>query len=61
MTQDSIEIQLLADELDLGIAFDQPHLPGVTATPLFAKSLVVVVGPTTPIEPLTAHALGHHP
>ncbi len=61
MTQDSIETQLLANELDLGIAFDQPHLPGVTATPLFAETLVVVVGTTTPTEPLTAHAIGHHP
>jgi LysR family transcriptional regulator, cyn operon transcriptional activator len=61
MTQDSIETQLLADELDLGIAFDQPHLPAVTATPLFAETLVVVVGTTTPTEPLTAHAIGRHP
>jgi LysR family transcriptional regulator, cyn operon transcriptional activator len=61
MTQDSIETQLLADELDLGIAFDQPHLPAVTATPLFAETLIVVVGTTTPTEPLTAHAIRHHP
>jgi LysR family cyn operon transcriptional activator len=59
-TQDSIEMQLLADELDLGIAFDQPHLPGITATPLFAETLVVV-GITTPTETLTAHTIGHHP
>jgi LysR family transcriptional regulator, cyn operon transcriptional activator len=51
----------LADELDLGIAFDQPHLPGVTATPLFAEALVVVVATTTPTQPLTAHAIAHHP
>jgi LysR family transcriptional regulator, cyn operon transcriptional activator len=61
MTQDSIETQLLADELDLGIAFDQPHLPAVTATPLFAETLVLVVGTTTPAEPLTAQTIGHHP
>jgi LysR family transcriptional regulator, cyn operon transcriptional activator len=61
MTQDSIETQLLADELDLGIAFDQPHLPAVTATPLFAETLVVVVGTTTPTEPFSAHAIGRHP
>jgi LysR family transcriptional regulator, cyn operon transcriptional activator len=60
-SQDSIETQLLADKLDLGIAFDQPHLQGVTATPLFAETLVVVVGRTTPTEPLTAHAIGRHP
>jgi DNA-binding transcriptional LysR family regulator len=40
---------------------DQPHLPAVTATPLFAETLVVVVGTTTPAEPLTAQAIGHHP
>jgi LysR family transcriptional regulator, cyn operon transcriptional activator len=60
-TQDNIETQLLADELDLGIGFDQPHLPGVTATPLFAETLGLVVGTTTPTEPHTAHAIGHHP
>lgn len=61
MTQDGIETQLLADELDVGIAFDQPHLPAVTATPLFAETLVVVVGTATPTEPLTGHAIAHQP
>jgi LysR family transcriptional regulator, cyn operon transcriptional activator len=60
-SQDSIETELLADELDIGIAFDQPHLPAVTAAPLFAETLAVVVGATNPIEPLTAQALGRHP
>lgn len=60
MSQDSIETQLLADELDLGIAVGQPHLPGVTATSLFIETLVVV-GATTPTEPLTAHNIGQHP
>src|SRR5258707_8932926 len=59
--QDRIETQLLADELDIGIAFEQRHLPSITATPLFAETLVVVGGATTPTEPLTAHAIGDLP
>ncbi|WSP43918.1 transcriptional regulator CynR [Streptomyces sp. NBC_01244] len=42
MAQDRIEAGLLADELDLGIAFDGPHLPGITATPLYAETLSLV-------------------
>jgi LysR family transcriptional regulator, cyn operon transcriptional activator len=61
MTQDGIETQLLGDELDLGIAFAQPHLPGVAATQLFAETLVVVVGTTTLAEPLTVDALERQP
>jgi LysR family transcriptional regulator, cyn operon transcriptional activator len=61
MSQDSIETQLLADELDLGIGFDQPHLPAVAATPLFVETLVVVVGTTLPIEPLTLETLADLP
>lgn len=60
-TQDNIEIQLLADEFDLGIAFDQPHLAGINAMPLFAETLVTVVGSTTPTEALTAAAIPHRP
>jgi LysR family cyn operon transcriptional activator len=41
-TQDRIEAALLADDLDLGIAFAGPHLPGVTATPLFTEALSLV-------------------
>ncbi|MFC4530032.1 transcriptional regulator CynR [Sphaerisporangium dianthi] len=41
-TQDRVESALLADDLDLGIAFDGPHLPGVTATPLFTETLGLV-------------------
>ncbi|WP_407835372.1 transcriptional regulator CynR [Streptomyces sp. DSM 116496] len=50
MAQDRIEAGLLADELDLGIAFDGPHLPGITATPLYAEtlSLVTAAGPAAP-------------
>ncbi|WP_331768307.1 transcriptional regulator CynR [Embleya sp. NBC_00896] len=50
MTQDRIESALLADELDLGIAFGATHLPGIDATPLFTETLGLVVGP------LHAHA-----
>lgn len=42
MAQDRIEAGLLADELDLGIAFDGPHLPGITGTPLYAETLSLV-------------------
>lgn len=42
MAQDRIEAGLLADELDLGIAFHGPHLPGVTSTPLYAETLGLV-------------------
>ncbi len=60
-SQDSIESRLLADELDLGIAVDQPHLAGVTATRLFTETLVVVRGVANPIKPLTLHTIGHQP
>ncbi|MCM1972215.1 transcriptional regulator CynR [Streptomyces sp. G1] len=53
MAQDRIEAGLLADELDLGIAFDGPHLPGVTATPLYAETLSLVTA--------AAPAAGPHP
>ncbi|MFI1198843.1 transcriptional regulator CynR [Streptomyces sp. NPDC020883] len=44
MPQDRIEAALLADDLDLGIAFAGPHLPGTTATPLFTETLSLVAG-----------------
>lgn len=44
MAQDQIESRLLADELDLGIAFQGPHLPGIAAAPLFTETLSLVVG-----------------
>ncbi|MEV5709844.1 transcriptional regulator CynR [Actinoallomurus sp. NPDC052274] len=44
MTQNRIEAALLADDLDLGIAFAGPHLPGVTATALFTETLSLVTG-----------------
>ncbi|MEV4742854.1 transcriptional regulator CynR [Streptomyces sp. NPDC049555] len=48
-TQDGIEAALLADDLDLGIAFTGPgaHLPGIGASPLFTETLGLVAGPHT--------------
>jgi LysR family cyn operon transcriptional activator len=43
--QDEIEARLLADEVDLGIAFTGSHLPGLTATALFSETLSLVFGP----------------
>ncbi|MGV4987549.1 transcriptional regulator CynR [Streptomyces sp. NRAIS4] len=42
--QDLIETGLLADEFDLGIAFQGSHLPGITATALFTETLTLVAG-----------------
>ncbi|MFD5468946.1 transcriptional regulator CynR [Streptomyces sp. NPDC127105] len=44
MTQDRIESALLADDLDLGIAFSGAHLPGVVAQTLFTETLSLVTG-----------------
>ncbi|MFE9629788.1 transcriptional regulator CynR [Streptomyces sp. NPDC006463] len=43
MPQDRIEAGLLADDHDLGLAFDRPHLPGIAAAPLFTETLGLVV------------------
>lgn len=48
MSQDGIESQLLTDDLDLGIAFEQPRLAGITATALGTETLVLVAGADTP-------------
>ncbi|MEO3977592.1 transcriptional regulator CynR [Streptomyces sp. CAU 1734] len=48
MTQDRIEAALLADELDLGIAFSTVHLPGVEGGDLFTETLSLVTGPDHP-------------
>ncbi|MFJ9870253.1 transcriptional regulator CynR [Streptomyces sp. NPDC101165] len=59
-TQDRIEAALLADDLDLGIAFTGPHPPGITATPLFTETLSLVTATQhnrTPPEPLGVRAL----
>ncbi|MFE9560301.1 transcriptional regulator CynR [Streptomyces sp. NPDC006487] len=51
MAQDRIEAGLLADELDLGIAFVGPHLPGITATPLYAETLSLVTAARPAADP----------
>ncbi|WP_280677549.1 transcriptional regulator CynR [Kitasatospora sp. MAA19] len=65
LTQDRIESALLADELDLGIAFHGPHLPGIAGTDLFTETLSLVVGPLHPragsTRPLPVTDLGAHP
>ncbi|CAJ1500548.1 transcriptional regulator CynR [[Mycobacterium] holstebronense] len=43
-TQDRIEADLLADRLDLGIAFAGPHAAGIDHTALFTETLTLVVG-----------------
>ncbi|WP_306326897.1 transcriptional regulator CynR [Streptomyces venezuelae] len=61
LTQDRIEAELLADRLDLGIAFAKEHLPGIEAAALFAETLGLVVGPGHPFagrtEPVPATEL----
>ncbi|GAA2734269.1 transcriptional regulator CynR [Streptomyces nogalater] len=47
-TQDRVEAGLLADEIDLGIAFAGTHLPGVTATELFTETLALVTSARHP-------------
>ncbi|MEV4252163.1 transcriptional regulator CynR [Spirillospora sp. NPDC049652] len=60
MPQDQLETALLADDLDLGIAFAGPHLPGIAATALFTETLSLVISAsrarTTP-SPLPVHAV----
>lgn len=61
MSQESMENKLLADELDLGVAFDQPHLQGVRATTLFTETLIAVAGASSTVERLTAKTVEHQP
>ncbi|MFE4593274.1 transcriptional regulator CynR [Streptomyces laurentii] len=59
-SQDRIETALLAGDLDLGIAFGGPHLPGVAATALFTETLSLVTGIARARElpdPLPVHSL----
>lgn len=60
--QDLMEARLLADDLDIGIAFAGSHLPGIAATELLAEtlSLVVARGPDPAPTPrrLTVGAIG---
>ncbi|WP_445529390.1 transcriptional regulator CynR [Streptomyces cyslabdanicus] len=67
LTQDRIESALLADDLDLGIAFAGSHLPGILAQTLFTETLSLVTGPPgpeaglsrpLPVEELTDRQLG---
>lgn len=65
-SQERLESALLADELDLGIAFDTRHSHGITATTLFTETLRLVVGTGAPLaldptRPVPARALEHHP
>ncbi|MFF2998765.1 transcriptional regulator CynR [Streptomyces sp. NPDC057950] len=46
--QDRIESALLADDLDIGIAFGTPRQNGLTATAVFAETLSLVVGAACP-------------
>ncbi|MFF3568327.1 transcriptional regulator CynR [Nocardia jiangxiensis] len=66
-TQDRIEADLLADRLDLGIAFAGAHAAGIEATALFDETLSLVVGPDhllaaatgpLPVGQLTREPLG---
>ncbi|MEC4018789.1 transcriptional regulator CynR [Streptomyces sp. H27-D2] len=65
MTQDRMESALLADELDLGIAFSGSHLPGISGTDLFTEALSLVVGPRHPhagrTDPLPVRELAAYP
>ncbi|QKG18583.1 transcriptional regulator CynR [Actinomadura verrucosospora] len=59
-TQDNVEAALLADDLDVGIAFAGTHLPGITATALFTETLSLVTGAPraqAPPGPLPVRAL----
>jgi len=49
LAQEHMEQQLLADELDVGIAFDQAHAQDIDATPLLVETLALVVGRQHPL------------
>ncbi|MGP3689994.1 transcriptional regulator CynR [Streptomyces sp. IBSNAI002] len=58
MPQDRIEAGLLADEHDLGLAFQGPHLPGIAAAPLFTETLgLVTAADAGPGHPAGGEAL----
>ncbi|RMI33451.1 transcriptional regulator CynR [Nocardia stercoris] len=48
-TQDLMEADLLADRIDVGIAFAGTHAAGVEATALFVETLCLVVDPRHPL------------
>ncbi|WP_411122925.1 LysR substrate-binding domain-containing protein [Streptomyces sp. x-19] len=64
-TQDAVETQLLADELDLGLAFRGDQLPGITGETLFVERLGIVVGTSHPLagrpDPVDVRDLREHP
>ncbi|MFP3497082.1 transcriptional regulator CynR [Pseudomonas sp. SIMBA_059] len=49
VAQEALERQLLADELDVGIAFDEVHVQDIEATPLLVETLALVVGSQHPL------------
>ncbi|MCP8634144.1 transcriptional regulator CynR [Pseudomonas mosselii] len=52
IAQEHMEELLLADELDVGIAFDEPHAQDIDTYPLLVETLALVVGSQHPL----AHA-----
>lgn len=64
-TQDRIEEGLLADDLDLGIAFAGAHVAGIESEALFTEDLSVVSGPGHVLlgrsGRLPLHELAQHP
>lgn len=49
VAQEQMENQLLADELDVGIAFDHVHAPDIDSYPLLVETLALVVGNQHPL------------
>jgi LysR family cyn operon transcriptional activator len=49
LSQEHMESQLLADELDVGIAFDKVHAQDIDACPLLLETLALVVGKQHPL------------
>jgi LysR family cyn operon transcriptional activator len=56
VAQEQMELQLLADELDVGIAFDERHAQDIDAYPLLVETLALVVGNQHPLA--AAQAIG---
>ncbi|TFF14643.1 transcriptional regulator CynR [Pseudomonas sp. BCA14] len=49
VAQEAMESQLLVDELDVGIAFDEVHAQDIEACPLLVETLALVVGDQHPL------------
>ncbi|MFJ4156625.1 transcriptional regulator CynR [Pseudomonas sp. NPDC089752] len=49
ISQERMEALLLADELDVGIAFEQAHAQDIEALPLLVETLALVVSRTHPL------------